>query len=474
MPLARSRGSRPSGRPLHRHRHRPGVHAGPPAGEHPIHPRAGPSGAGRASKHDPESDGTAELSTPGLSKKQGTWEQECHGEESGQRGSVPPSRPQVPIRSRTGWTWAAPGPRDPARGRWPGSPEGPPLLGARRPWCGTPESYPTPCENRVRVHKPRVRTAALPSGSPVCWDHPTRSPAHAPGEQHAAIAPHRTQRVEPAWQGACAKPGHGAPLGLEPPLALPGSRPATTAKSERDADVELRNSRGAVISFLLASGCSAPKDSERLQVWPEAWRPAPFAKAVLRQLPLPAHMLGPEGRAQAPAACLPADGKPRARRGASRSRGCAPRRPRQASLRSTTAVAAEGFRPPHHEGGRCHVTARPDAVAGLEGCSRAGHTELPRARTRPPEAQAARSARGPRAPADSTPEQPSGCGAALLRCPAGRAPASPCSVTVTPLRRSLAWSPAGARRVHAGEVPATGPRSRQAASACPRLPHRSP
>lgn len=80
----------------------------------------------------------------------------------------------------------------------------------------------------------------------------------------------------------------------------------------------------------------------------------------------------------------------------------------------------------------------------------------------------------PRAPADSTPEQPSGCGAALLRCPAGRAPASPCSATVTQLRRSLAWSPAGARRVHAGEVPATGPRSRQAASACPRLPHRSP
>lgn len=93
---------------------------------------------------------------------------------------------------------------------------------------------------------------------------------------------------------------------------------------------------------------------------------------------------------------------------------------------------------------------------------------------RRPHGAAASAHPAPRAPADSTPEQPSGCGAVLLRCPAGRAPASPCSATVTPLRRSLAWSPAGARRAHAGEVPATGPRSRQAASACPRLPHRSP
>lgn len=180
-------------------------------------------------------------------------------------------------------------------------------------------------------------------------------------------------------------------------------------------------------------------------------------------------------RARTGACGMPPCGREaKARRGASRSRGCAPRRPRQASLRSTTAVAAEGFRPPHHEGGRCHVTARPDTMAGLEGCSRAGHTELPRARTRPPEAQAARSARGPPGSRRQHPRAALRlrCSAAPLPCRTGAGPL--CSATVTPLRRSLAWSPAGARRVHAGEVLATGPRSRQAASACPRLPHRSP
>lgn len=174
-------------------------------------------------------------------------------------------------------------PQGPARGQWPGSPEESPLLGTQRPWCGTPEHYPTPCEHRVRVHThvkahTRVHAAAQPSRSLVCWMVP-------PGRQHVL------QRSS-TWPSHLTGPKEWSSHRRGPALSL-----GTGASAGPPDHHQIRKRHQRQALKLLGSCHFLPpplwvqrpqrqqmtkiKATLNLQVGPETWEPVPFTKAVL-------------------------------------------------------------------------------------------------------------------------------------------------------------------------------------------------